>query len=160
MTDGSLSARWMEPFWFVEMWDERGCTSQERNSAFLLYSIMTEPGKLFSRPYLNRWSILGDGKWLPDFNIDHIFGMEGLLNSLWPSDAMWRGRSGSTLAPLMAWCLTVPNNYMDQCCYIISAARWHSPKGNFIESRVIILHNEKWKSYFQHCCHISQRTMS
>ena len=134
MTDGSLSARWMEPFWFVEMWDERGCTSQERNSAFLLYSIMTEPGKLFSRPYLNRWSILGDGKWLTDFNIDHIFGMEGLLNSLWPSDAMWWGRSESTLALVMDWCLTVPNHYMDQCCYIISVVRWHSPRGNFMES--------------------------
>ena len=27
-----------------------------------------------------------------------------LINSLWPSDALWRQRSGSTLAQVIAWC--------------------------------------------------------
>ena len=93
---------------------------------------MTELGKLLSWLYLNRWSILVAGRWLPGFNI--IFGMKGLLNSLRHSDAMCRDISGSTLAQVMAWCLTVPNHYLDQCCYIISAVRWHSPKGNFTVS--------------------------
>ena len=32
----------------------------------------------------------------------------GNLNSLWPSDAIWWHRSGSTLAQVMAWFLTAP----------------------------------------------------
>ena len=34
------------------------------------------------------------------------------LNSLWPSDIMWRHRSGSTLAQVMACCLTAPSHYL------------------------------------------------
>ena len=31
------------------------------------------------------------------------------VNSLWPSDAIWRHRSGSTLAHVMGCCLTASN---------------------------------------------------
>ena len=37
------------------------------------------------------------------------------LNSLKPSDAIWRPRSGSTLAQVMACCLTTPSHYLNQC---------------------------------------------
>ena len=33
------------------------------------------------------------------------------VNSLWPSDAIWWQRSGSTLVQLMACCLTTPSQY-------------------------------------------------
>ena len=42
------------------------------------------------------------------------------LNSLRPSDAIWRHRSGSTLAQVMACCLTAPSHYLNQCWLIIS----------------------------------------
>ena len=42
------------------------------------------------------------------------------VNSLWPSDAIWRQRSGSTLAQVMACCLTAPSHYLNQCWLIIS----------------------------------------
>ena len=42
------------------------------------------------------------------------------INSLWPSDAIWRQRSGSTLAQVMVCCLTAPNHYLNQCWLIIS----------------------------------------
>ena len=42
------------------------------------------------------------------------------VNSLRPSDAIWRHRSGSTLAQIMAWCLTAPSHYLNQCWLIIS----------------------------------------
>ena len=42
------------------------------------------------------------------------------INSLWPSDAIWRQRSGSTLAQVMACCLTAPSHYLNQCWLIIS----------------------------------------
>ena len=43
-----------------------------------------------------------------------------LSNSLRPSDTIWRHRSGSTLAQVMACCLTAPSHYLNQCWLIIS----------------------------------------
>ena len=40
------------------------------------------------------------------------------LNSMCPSDAIWRHRSGSTLAQVMACCLTAPSHYLNQCWLI------------------------------------------
>ena len=45
---------------------------------------------------------------------------EKMFNSLWPSDAIWRQRSGSILAQVMACCLTAPSHYLNQCWLIIS----------------------------------------
>ena len=42
------------------------------------------------------------------------------INSLWPSDTIWRQRSASTLAQVMACCLTAPSHYLNQCWLIIS----------------------------------------
>ena len=56
-----------------------------------------------------------------------------MINSLWPSDAMWRHRSGLTLAQVMAWCLTAPSHYLTQCWRIISEVLWHSPEDNSME---------------------------
>ena len=43
-----------------------------------------------------------------------------LINSLWPAEAIWRHRSGSTLPQVMACCLTAPSHYLNQCWFIIS----------------------------------------
>ena len=53
------------------------------------------------------------------------------INSLWPSDAIWRHRSGSTLAQVMACCLTAPSHYLNQCWLNISVALWHSAENIF-----------------------------
>ena len=53
------------------------------------------------------------------------------VNSLWPSGTIWRHRSGSTLAQVMACCLTAPSHYLNQCWLIISTIQWHSSEGNF-----------------------------
>ena len=53
------------------------------------------------------------------------------VNSLWPSDAKRRHRSGSTLAQVMACCLTAPSHYLSQCGLIISKAQWHSADRSF-----------------------------
>ena len=42
------------------------------------------------------------------------------VNSLWPSDAIWWHRSGSTLVQEMAWCLTAPSHFLNQCWLLIS----------------------------------------
>ena len=42
------------------------------------------------------------------------------INSLGPIDAIWRQKTGSTLAQVMACCLTAPSHYLNQCWLIIS----------------------------------------
>ena len=53
------------------------------------------------------------------------------FDSLWPSDATWRQRSRSTLAQLMACCLTAPIHYLNQCWLNISEALRHSTENDF-----------------------------
>ena len=48
------------------------------------------------------------------------------INSLGPSDAIWRWRSWSTLVQVMVCCLTAPSHYLNQCWLIISKVLWHS----------------------------------
>ena len=52
------------------------------------------------------------------------------VNSLWLSDIIWLYRSGSTLAQVMAGCLTTWCHYLNHWL-IISEVLWHSPDGNF-----------------------------
>ena len=42
-----------------------------------------------------------------------------VINSLRPSDAIWRPRTESTLAQVMACCLMAPSHYLNQCWLII-----------------------------------------
>ena len=56
------------------------------------------------------------------------------VNLLWPSDVIWRQGSRSTLAQVMACCLTAPSHYLHQCWLMISEVLWHSPGSNFTES--------------------------
>ena len=53
------------------------------------------------------------------------------VDSLAPSDTIWRQRSGSTLAQVMACCLTAPGHYLNQSWLIISKVKWHSSKSKF-----------------------------
>ena len=38
-----------------------------------------------------------------------------VVNSLWPSDVIWRQGSRWTLAQVMACCLAAPSHYLNQC---------------------------------------------
>ena len=50
-------------------------------------------------------------------NFTEIYSMGTLLR---PSDVIWRHGSGSTLAQVMAGCLTAPSHYLNQCWLVIS----------------------------------------
>ena len=41
--------------------------------------------------------------------------LKGMINSLWPSDAIWWHSCGSALAEVMACCLMTPSHYLNQC---------------------------------------------
>ena len=49
-------------------------------------------------------------------------------------------RTGSTLAQVMACCLTAPSHYLNQCWLIISKVLWLSCEGNFTRDASIINH--------------------
>ena len=63
-----------------------------------------------------------------------IFFRPQCINLFWPCDAIWRHRSGSTLAKVMACCLMAPSHHLNQCGFLISEVLWHSPDSNFTAS--------------------------
>ena len=69
------------------------------------------------------------GGWSPKWDTLSIM----LINSLRPSEAIWRHRCGSTLAQVMACCLMAPSHYLNQCWLVISEVQW----GNDINIRAI-----------------------
>ena len=77
----------------------------------------------------------------------HVFGHCLLINSLWPSDAIWQHRSGSTLVQVMACCLMAPSHYLNQCWLIISKVQWHSFEGNFTIDTSAINHWNYLENY-------------
>ena len=62
------------------------------------------------------------------------------LNSLRPRDSIWRWRTGSTLAQVMACCLTAPSHHLNQCWLIISKVLRRSCENNFTRDTSAINH--------------------
>ena len=84
-----------------------------------------------------------------------------LVNSLWPSDAIWRQGTESTLAQVMACCLTAPSHYLNQCWLIISKILCHSSEGIIMRrSEDTNQQNKIEKLHFQNRIDISQGPMS
>ena len=71
-----------------------------------------------------------------------------MIISLWPGDAIWRQkRSGSTLALVMACCLTAPSRHLNQCWQIINEVQWHSHQGTFTREASTINHENLSENY-------------
>ena len=68
---------------------------------------------------------------IPLVHIHHDGDNAKLINSLWPSDAIWRQGSRSTLVQVVACCLMAPSHYLNQCWPVISKIQLHSSDGNF-----------------------------
>ena len=87
--------------------------------------IRTNDGQRYWRIYVSwprrniAWCVYG---------LRNVKGLHS-FNWLWPNDAIWRQRSGSTLAQVMACCLTAPSHCLNQCWLIISKVLWHSSEG-------------------------------
>ena len=96
---GGVSAgKWMSVF---SRWSQSVC--QSINFVFPWHSLHCSTNRNIS----GAWFLYG----AIDLNM--------YINSLWSNDAIWRHRSGSTLAPAMACCLTAPSHYLNQCWLII-----------------------------------------
>ena len=77
---------------------------------------------------------------------------EDELTHLWPSDTIWRQRSGSTLAQAMACCLTAPSHYLNQCWLIISKVQWHSSECTSTRDASAISHRNYLENYLLNFC--------
>ena len=75
------------------------------------------------------------------------------VNSLWPTDTIWRHKSGSTLAQVMACCLTAPNHCLNQYWLIISKVQWHSSECNEILQPSVTEFSLKI-TYLKFCLHL------
>ena len=65
-----------------------------------------------------------------DLNVMELPTLPYIINSLWPSDAIWWCRSGSPFAQIMACCLMAPSHYLNQCWLTINKICSHSFQGN------------------------------
>ena len=105
-------------------------------------SLKYNPKKLFDKlwliPLLVGWHWAHIGLKKKSYWVEIL--SHSKVNSLWPSDAIWRQRSGSTSAQVMACCLTAPSHYLNQCWLIISKVEWHSSKGEFTSDTSAINH--------------------
>ena len=80
-----------------------------------------------------------------------LFEMSNLgakhVNSLWPIATIWLYKSGSSLAQVMACCLTAPSHYPNQCWLFIIEVLWNSSESNFIVvTQTTIMYN-KFENY-------------
>ena len=73
--------------------------------------------------------------------IKNISAHRGLMNPI------WRQRSGSTLAQVMACCLTAPSHYLNQCWLIIRKVQWYSSEDNLTSHISAINHWNKLENY-------------
>ena len=69
-------------------------------------------------------------------NVDILLGLymktvHMQLNSLRPSDAIWRQTYRSTLVQVMVCCLTAPSHYPNQCWLFFRKVQWHASEGCF-----------------------------
>ena len=66
------------------------------------------------------------------YSLLNFFLASAVIKSLWPNDAIWRHRYGSTLAQVMAWCRqAAPSHYLNQYSIFIKGVAWHSLESNF-----------------------------
>ena len=78
------------------------------------------------------------------------------VQSFWLSDNTWRYRSGSTLAQVMACCLTAPSHYLNECWLIINRYLWHSPETSFTGGA----HDMKLQNEFEkNTCYITTKSL-
>ena len=69
-----------------------------------------------------------------------------LINSL-PSDVIWCQGYRSTLAQVMACCMTAPSHYLNQCWLMVCEVLWHSLDSNFTENTSVVYHWNGFETY-------------
>ena len=98
----------------------------------IVHSKMWMPNVLIYHSLLEKLAVEKLQKWI----VMSVF----ISFSLWRSDTIWRQRSGSTLAQVIACCLTAPSHYLKQCWLIVIELQRNSYYGNFTRDASTINH--------------------
>ena len=77
----------------------------------------------------NWWTCVNFQHWVFCYYFIELHNLA--FNSLRPSDAIWRQWFWTTLAQVMACCLTAPSHYLNQCWLIIRGVLWHTSESSF-----------------------------
>ena len=118
-------------FWCTE--EDRALYDILSESTFAAFALQCEAG-MYPNLSLSCWIYIRKLQIYLHFIAIINTVMSEEVNSLWPSDSIWRHRSMSTLAQIMASCLTAPSHYLSQCWLMISEVLWRSPNSNFTEN--------------------------
>ena len=102
--------------WHIWIWF-KGINSLWASAWVKVFSLLTEfnhgsSNFLYHLYYTNSFSVSVQSQ---PFNVTFTLA----------SDAIWRHRTGSTLAQVMACCLMAPIHYLNQCWLIITGVLWH-----------------------------------
>ena len=100
-----------------------------------------------SRKYTCTWKTASTSlrcQWVKTYQMEAFLNsnppLSFIFNSLWPTDTIWRHRTGSTMAQVMACCLTAPSHYLNQHWLIISEVQWLSTERIFTRDTSAINH--------------------
>ena len=136
------SLRW----WTVTLWGLR-CTWWLKLRVMAL-------GQDCSIPIVNKMEILQSSMKQYLLTVNQVISrlliltLLTIINTLCPSDSIWRHRSESKLAQVMACCLTATSHYLHQCWLNINEVLWHSPEGNFTENDQYSYHWYEFENYW------------
>ena len=86
-------------------------------------------------------------QWWQRFMLSYSISRTHWVNSLRPSDAIWRHRSMSTLVQVMAWCCQAASHYLNQCWLVISKVLWGSREDNFTRDTSAVNHKHWLEKY-------------
>ena len=81
-----------------------------------------------------RWPVIHQLNAMSELSVKYTMQTLWVIYPLWPSDAIWRQWTGSTLVQVMAYCLMAPSHCPNQCWIIIKGVLWHRPESNFSRS--------------------------
>ena len=128
---------------YIELWGYRSFKHEEK-SILTKFSSLTATITKLSRKEVSYMTTFGEARdgnfvkmviitvsvspFLPRSN-----GVD-IIESLCPSVVIWRQGSRSTLAQVMAWCLTAPSHYLNQFWLMIGEVLWHSPDSNLTKN--------------------------
>ena len=124
--------QWVNSLWLSgDIWHQISWSTLVQLMACHMFHAKQLPEPMLTYSQLDHLKVKFESKYKTLFMEDNAFGkgaskMVTILsqpqsvNSLRPSDAIWWHRSESTLAQVMACCLTAPSHYLNQCWLIIS----------------------------------------
>ena len=141
------------------MWSHQqiqGTTNKDKSNSHQVRNVEQSIQGSYGHPagyWCHKGGIKGE-IWQHNVGCGKIHGTSS-LNSWWPSDTIWWHWSESTLAQVMAFCLTAPSHYQNQCSYIINEVIRHPHNSYFTSTHQLYLWRV-WRLHFKNYYHIPQ----